>query len=61
MIGDTADAYRLRVLNIAVPQVTGAAGVVVGSVVHDSAWVAVTTLTAVRHEAAAVRSLAGPR
>lgn len=47
VIGDTADAYRLRVLNIAVPQVTGAAGVVVGSLVHDSGWGTVATLTAV--------------
>ncbi|MGW3867840.1 FUSC family protein, partial [Streptomyces sp. NPDC005047] len=47
VIGDTADAYRLRVLNIAVPQLTGAVGVVLGSLVHDGGWAAVAALTGV--------------
>src|SRR5262249_54859053 len=31
VIGDTADAYRMRILNIAVPQLFGAVGVTLGS------------------------------
>ena len=31
VIGDTADAYRLRIVNIAVPQLFGAIGVTIGS------------------------------
>lgn len=47
VIGDVADAYRMRVLNIAVPQFFGAVGVTLGSVVYGHGWVAVATLTAV--------------
>ncbi|WP_405577296.1 FUSC family protein [Streptomyces sp. NBC_01190] len=42
---DSADAYRLRVLKIAVPQPFGAAGVALGTLVHGHGWVAVVALT----------------
>ncbi|WP_432063676.1 FUSC family protein [Streptomyces sp. C10-9-1] len=47
VIGDTADAYRMRLLNIAVPQLLGAVGVTLGTLVHGQGWVAVGVLTAV--------------
>ncbi|MFJ4689166.1 FUSC family protein [Streptomyces sp. NPDC088789] len=47
VIGDTADAYRIRILNIAVPQFFGAVGVTLGSLVHDRGWLAVVVLTAI--------------
>ncbi|MER0446785.1 FUSC family protein [Streptomyces sp. Edi4] len=47
VIGDTADAYRMRVLNIAVPQLFGALGVTVGSLVFGHGWLAVAALTLV--------------
>lgn len=47
VIGDTADAYHLRILNIAVPQLFGAVGVTLGSAVHDQGWLAVGVLTVV--------------
>ncbi|MCS0635277.1 FUSC family protein [Streptomyces sp. LP05-1] len=47
VIGDTADAYRMRVLNIAVPQLFGALGVTLGTLVHGEGWAAVATLTLV--------------
>ncbi|MET9499327.1 FUSC family protein [Streptomyces sp. NPDC006552] len=47
VIGDTADAYRMRVFNIAVPQLFGAVGVTVGSLVHGQGWLAVAGVTAV--------------
>ncbi|WTW77276.1 FUSC family protein [Streptomyces sp. NBC_00009] len=47
VIGDTADAYRMRILNIAVPQLFGAAGVTVGALVYGHGWVAVATVTGV--------------
>ncbi|MEU3371395.1 FUSC family protein [Streptomyces sp. NPDC006660] len=47
VIGDTADAYRMRVLNIAVPQLFGALGVTVGSLVFGHGWLAVVALTLV--------------
>ncbi|MDT0436822.1 FUSC family protein [Streptomyces doudnae] len=47
VIGDTADAYRMRVLNIAVPQLFGAVGVTLGALAHGHGWVAVSTLTAI--------------
>ncbi|WAZ22972.1 FUSC family protein [Streptomyces cinnabarinus] len=47
VIGDTADAYRMRILNIAVPQLFGAVGIAVGSLVFGHGWVAVAVLTAV--------------
>ncbi|MEU2156946.1 FUSC family protein [Streptomyces sp. NPDC019396] len=47
VIGDTADAYRMRIFNIAVPQALGAVGVTVGTLVYDRGWVAVGVLTLV--------------
>ncbi|MFE9257615.1 FUSC family protein [Streptomyces sp. NPDC006879] len=47
VIGDTADAYRMRVLNIAVPQLFGALGVTLGTLVYGHGWVAVGVLTLV--------------
>lgn len=45
VIGDTADAYRMRVLNIAVPQLFGAIGVALGTLVYGHGWLAVAVLT----------------
>lgn len=45
VIGDTADAYRMRVLNIAVPQLLGAVGVALGTLVFGHGWLAVGVLT----------------
>ncbi|MEV1019955.1 FUSC family protein [Streptomyces sp. NPDC050264] len=47
VIGDTADAYRMRIFNIAVPQLFGAVGVTVGSLVFGHGWLAVVAVTAV--------------
>ncbi|WP_418958148.1 FUSC family protein [Streptomyces tritici] len=47
VIGDTADAYRMRLLNIAVPQVFGALGVTLGALVFGHGWVAVGVVTLV--------------
>ncbi|WP_329533264.1 FUSC family protein [Streptomyces sp. NBC_01450] len=47
VIGDTADAYRMRILNIAVPQLFGAIGVTIGSLVFGHGWVAVGAVTGV--------------
>ncbi|POX51254.1 FUSC family protein [Streptomyces sp. Ru72] len=47
VIGDTADAYRMRILNIAVPQLFGAVGVTVGSLVFGQGWLAVAAMTSV--------------
>jgi uncharacterized membrane protein YccC len=47
VIGDTADAYRMRILNIAIPQLFGALGVTVGSLVYGHGWVAVAAVTGV--------------
>ncbi|WP_223280890.1 FUSC family protein [Streptomyces antnestii] len=47
VIGDTADAYRMRILNIAVPQLFGAVGVTIGSLVYGHGWIAVATVTGV--------------
>lgn len=47
VIGDTADAYRMRVFNIAVPQLFGALGVMLGTLVYGTGWAAVATLTAI--------------
>ncbi|MFE9532826.1 FUSC family protein [Streptomyces sp. NPDC006691] len=47
VIGDTADAYRMRIFNIAVPQLYGAIGVTVGSLVFGHGWLAVGALTLV--------------
>ncbi|WP_328911154.1 FUSC family protein [Streptomyces sp. NBC_00234] len=47
VIGDTADAYRMRILNIAVPQLFGALGMMLGTLVFDTGWAAVAVLTVV--------------
>ncbi|MER5929860.1 FUSC family protein [Streptomyces sp. NPDC002054] len=47
VIGDTADAYRMRILNIAVPQLFGAVGVALGTLVYGRGWLAVGVLTLV--------------
>ncbi|MFF1543128.1 FUSC family protein [Streptomyces sp. NPDC058291] len=47
VIGDTADAYRMRILNIAIPQLFGAVGVTLGSAVYGYGWLAVTAVTGV--------------
>ncbi|WP_428953477.1 FUSC family protein [Streptomyces sp. cg35] len=47
VIGDTADAYRMRIFNIAVPQLFGAVGVTIGSLVYGHGWLAVAAVTAV--------------
>ncbi|MEV4335605.1 FUSC family protein [Streptomyces sp. NPDC049590] len=47
VIGDTADAYRMRVLNIAVPQLLGAAGVTLGTLAYGHGWYAVAAVTGV--------------
>lgn len=47
VISDTADAYRMRILNIAVPQLFGAVGITVGSLVYGQGWYAVAAVTAV--------------
>ncbi|NUP45550.1 MAG: FUSC family protein, partial [Streptomyces sp.] len=47
VIGDTADAYRMRILNIAVPQLFGAIGVTLGSLAFGHGWVAVAAVTGV--------------
>ncbi|MFE3828860.1 FUSC family protein [Streptomyces sp. NPDC059092] len=45
VIGDTADAYRMRIFYIAVPQLFGAVGVTLGALVFDRGWWAVGVLT----------------
>ncbi|MGW0832313.1 FUSC family protein [Streptomyces prunicolor] len=47
VIGDTADAYRMRILNIAIPQFFGAVGVTLGAAVYGHGWYAVATLTGI--------------
>ncbi|MES5819324.1 FUSC family protein [Streptomyces sp. RG80] len=47
VIGDTADAYRMRILNIAIPQLFGAVGVTLGSLVFGHGWLAVAAVTGV--------------
>lgn len=47
VIGDTADAYRMRILNIAVPQLFGALGIMIGTLVYGTGWAAVAVLTAI--------------
>ncbi len=49
VISDTAAAYRMRLLNIAVPQLFAALGITLGSLVYGQGWVTVapsTTATA---------------
>lgn len=47
VIGDTADAYRMRILNIAVPQLFGALGIMIGTFAYGTGWTAVAVLTAI--------------
>ncbi|MFE5138004.1 FUSC family protein [Streptomyces fagopyri] len=47
VIGDTADAYRMRILNIAVPQLFGAVGVTIGALALGHGWTTVGAVTAV--------------
>ncbi|MER7764642.1 FUSC family protein [Streptomyces sp. NPDC097619] len=47
VIGDTADAYRMRVYNIAVPQLFGAVGVALGTLVYGQGALAVAVLTVI--------------
>ncbi|MFY1678204.1 FUSC family protein [Streptomyces sp. WMMC905] len=47
VMSDTANAYRMRVLGIAVPQVLGAVGITLGSLVSGQGWISVVCLTAV--------------
>ncbi|WP_329454685.1 FUSC family protein [Streptomyces sp. NBC_01497] len=47
VINDTADSYRMRFLGIAVPQLAGAAGVVVGASVFGHGGLAVIVVTLV--------------
>lgn len=47
VIGDTADAYRMRILNIAVPQLFGAVGVALGALVYGQGWFTVVAVTGV--------------
>ncbi|MGW1168661.1 FUSC family protein [Streptomyces sp. NPDC002550] len=47
VIGDTADAYRMRILNIAVPQLFGAVGVTLGTLVYGHGWYAVAVVTGI--------------
>lgn len=47
VIGDTADAYRMRVITIAVPQLTGAVGVILGQLAFGRGWYAVLVVTGV--------------
>ncbi|WP_371603396.1 FUSC family protein [Streptomyces sp. NBC_01220] len=47
VIGDTADAYRMRILNIAVPQLFGALGIMTGTLVYGTGWAAVAVLTVI--------------
>ncbi|MFF0065282.1 FUSC family protein [Streptomyces sp. NPDC005279] len=47
VIGDTADSYRMRIFNIAVPQFFGAVGVTLGTLVYGEGWQAVVAVTIV--------------
>ncbi|MEV7287756.1 FUSC family protein [Streptomyces sp. NPDC093252] len=47
VIGDTADAYRMRILNIAIPQLFGAIGITLGALVQGHGWSTVAAVTAV--------------
>ncbi|MGW1894491.1 FUSC family protein [Streptomyces sp. NPDC002004] len=47
VIGDTADAYRMRILNIAVPQLFGAVGVTLGSLAFGHGWLTVAVVTVI--------------
>ncbi|MGW1667440.1 FUSC family protein [Streptomyces sp. NPDC002324] len=45
VISDTAAAYRMRLLNIAVPQLFAAVGITLGSLVYGQGWITVAALT----------------
>lgn len=47
VISDTADSYRMRVFSIAIPQLFGAIGVTLGTLVYAEGWAAVGALTLV--------------
>jgi uncharacterized membrane protein YccC len=47
VFSNTADAYRMRTLNIAVSQVFGAAGIIIGRLVFGQGWLAVVVVTLV--------------
>ncbi|WP_369170756.1 FUSC family protein [Streptomyces sp. R28] len=47
VISDTAAAYRVRIPTIAIPQLFGAVGVIVGALVYGHGWVAVAAVTGV--------------
>ncbi|NUP20679.1 MAG: FUSC family protein [Streptomyces sp.] len=47
VLSDTAAAYRSRVPTIAIPQLFGAVGVTLGSLVYGRGWVAVVAVTGV--------------
>ncbi|KUM80002.1 FUSC family protein [Streptomyces curacoi] len=47
VISDTATAYRVRIPTIAIPQLFGAVGITLGSLVHGHGWVAVAAVTGV--------------
>ncbi|UUU32515.1 FUSC family protein [Streptomyces sp. CA-210063] len=47
VISDTADAYRMRLLKIAIPQLFSAVGITLGSLVYGQGWVTVAALTGV--------------
>ncbi|MFF0384106.1 FUSC family protein [Streptomyces sp. NPDC004286] len=47
IISDTADAYRLRIVHIAVPQFVGAVGIVLGTLVYGRGWYAVVMVVVV--------------
>ncbi|CBG71543.1 putative integral membrane protein [Streptomyces scabiei 87.22] len=45
VISDTAAAYRMRLINIAIPQLFAAVGITLGSLVYGQGWVTVGALT----------------
>ncbi|WP_371578736.1 FUSC family protein [Streptomyces sp. NBC_01314] len=45
VISDTAAAYRMRLLNIAIPQLFAAVGITLGSLVYGQGWITVAALT----------------
>ncbi|WP_093907776.1 FUSC family protein [Streptomyces sp. cf386] len=47
VISDTAAAYRVRIPTIAIPQLFGAVGITLGSLVYGHGWVAVAAVTGV--------------
>ncbi|MDQ0991966.1 FUSC family protein [Streptomyces sp. V3I7] len=47
VISDTADAYRLRLLHIAIPQLLGSVGIILGYLAYGRGWVAVAVVTGV--------------